>query len=108
MQDIAIEFTNERDLFQSYMPFLKNGGIFIASHEKYELDSEIMLDITLPDSLESSKIKGAVSWVTPVGAQNGTPCGIGVCFIEDPDNLKSQIEKTIGRLLSSSDPTHTM
>lgn len=103
-----ISFNNEREIFQAYMPFLKNGGLFIATVEPYELGDEITLEVTLPDSLESSQVKGVICWQTPIGAQNGTPCGIGISFVEDPDNLKSQIEKNIGRLLSSSDPTFTM
>ena len=90
------------------MPFLKNGGLFIRTSNSYELGDEISLEVTLPDALEPSIIKGKICWVTPVGAQNGTPAGIGIAFEEDKDNVRMQIEKNLGRLLQSADATYTM
>ena len=108
LEKITLEYISDRDLYQSYMPFMKNGGLFIRTTEHFELATEVTLMVTLPDSLEASEIKGKVSWITPIGAQNGTPAGIGVSFIEDPDNIRNQIDKSIGRLLNSSEPTLSM
>lgn len=90
------------------MPFVKNGGLFVRTTEHFELDVDIELQVLLPDSLEPSQIIGKVCWLTPIGVQNGTPAGIGITFVKDPDNMRSQIEKAIGRLLNSSDATLTM
>jgi len=90
------------------MPFLKEGGIFYKTNEQHELGEDVVLEISLPDSLENSEVKGNICWITPIGSQNGTPQGIGISFISDPDNVKSQIEKAIGRFLNSSEPTLTM
>jgi len=90
------------------MPFLKNGGLFVRTADSYELGADVLLEVTLPDSLEASKIKGKVCWLTSTGVQNGTPAGIGISFVEDPEQVRNQIEKAIGRLLSSSEPTLTM
>jgi type IV pilus assembly protein PilZ len=43
-----------------------------------------------------------------MGAQNGTPPGIGINFVDDPEQVRNQIEKSIGRLLNSAEPTLTM
>lgn len=108
MENITLEFISDRDLYQSYMPFMKNGGLFVRTTEQFELGTDINLSVTLPDSLEASQIKGKVAWITPIGAQNGTPAGIGVCFVEDLDNIRNQIDKSIGRLLNSAEPTLSM
>lgn len=108
MIPINIEFYSERDLFVSYMPFLKEGGLFIRTAEPFDLGSEVELNVLLPDSLEPSLITGEVCWLTPTGSQNGTPAGIGVSFTKDPDKIRHQIEKTLARQLSSSEPTLTM
>jgi type IV pilus assembly protein PilZ len=108
VENITLEFITDRDLYQSYMPFMKKGGLFIRTTEHFELATEVKLIVTLPDSLESSEVLGNVSWITPLGAQNGTPAGIGVSFLEDRDNIRSQIDKAIGRLLNSSEPTLSM
>ena len=108
MKNLYIEFSSDRDLYLSYMPFVKEGGVFIRTSDLYELGIEIELAILLPDSLEQSVVKGKVCWLTPAGSQNGTPPGIGISFIEDPDKIRYQIEKAIARHLNSSDPTLTM
>jgi type IV pilus assembly protein PilZ len=108
LENIRLEFITDRDLYQSYMPFMKKGGLFIRTTELIELATDVKLIVTLPDSLESSEVIGKVSWITPIGVQSGTPAGIGVSFLEDPDNIRSQIDKAIGRLLNSSEPTLSM
>jgi type IV pilus assembly protein PilZ len=95
MKQFSLEFLSDRELYQYYMPFVNLGD-------------EVTLEVTLPDALEPSSVVGKVCWLTPTGAQNGTPAGIGVSFEEDNDNVRNQIEKLIGRLLSSSDPTLSM
>jgi len=108
LEILYLEFVSEKELYQSFMPFLKDGGLFYKTAEQHELGDDVVLEISLPDSLENSEVKGKICWLTPIGAQNGTPPGIGISFIDDPDNVKSQIEKAIGRFLNSSEPTLTM
>lgn len=108
MNNIFLEFFSERDLYQAYMPFLKNGGLFYKTNTRFELGTEVVLEVSLPDALESSEVKGEVCWLTPIGSQSGTPAGVGISFIDDPDHVKNQIEKYIARYLNSSEPTLTM
>lgn len=108
MKELYLEFVSERDLYQSYMPFFKNGGLFYKTNTRFKLGVEVELDVLLPDSLEPSKVKGEVSWLTPIGSQSGTPSGIGISFSDDPELVKNQIEKYIARFLNSSEPTLTM
>ncbi len=108
MENLYLEFVTDRDLYLSYMPFVKNGGLFVRTTENFDLGDDIQLQVLLPDSLEPSEVIGKVCWLTPIGVQHGTPAGIGISFVEDPENMRNQIEKAIGRLLNSSDPTLTM
>lgn len=108
MKSLSLEFVSERELYQSFMPFVNKGGLFVKTHVPFELETDIQLTVLLPDSLESSTVTGKVCWLTPENAQSGTPQGIGIAFVNDPDNVKNQIEKTIARLLNSSDATLTM
>jgi len=108
MENLYLEFVTDRDLYQSYMPFVKTGGLFVRTTEPFELGTDIELQVLLPDSLEPSTVIGKVCWLTPLGAQNGTPAGIGISFVEDPENTRNQIEKAISRMLNSSETTLTM
>jgi type IV pilus assembly protein PilZ len=108
MKTLFAEYGSERELYVSYMPFIKEGGLFVRTTNEIEIGTEVLLSVTLPDSLEASEIKGIVTWHTPIAVQSGTPPGVGVSFTDDPDKIRYQIEKTIARLLSSSEPTLTM
>ena len=108
MQKLQLDFVSEKELYQCYMPFLQQGGLFFRAKQQYSIGTEILLEVLLPDSLEYTEIKGQVAWLTPANAQNGTPPGIGICFIKDPEQVRNQIEKSIGRFLNSSEPTFSM
>jgi len=108
LKELYLEFVSERDLYQSYMPFFKNGGLFYKTNSRFKLGTEVELEVLLPDSLESSKIKGEVCWLTPIGSQSGTPSGVGISFVDDLEQVKNEIEKYIVRFLNSSEPTLTM
>lgn len=108
MIPLNVEFHSERDLYLAFMPFLKEGGIFVRTPRQYDLGDEVELHILLPDALEDSIVHGEVTWLTPAGAQNGTPPGIGVTFVQDPAKIRHQIEQILARHLNSSEPTLTM
>lgn len=108
MVPLSAEYHTERDLYLSYMPFLKEGGLFVRTPRQYDLGDEVELHILLPDALEEATAIGEVCWLTPVGSQNGTPIGIGVTFTNDPEKIRHQVEQIISRHLNSSEPTLTM
>mgnify|MGYP000082478225 CR=1 FL=1 len=108
MESILLEYYDNADLYDSYMPFFKQGGLFFRTDDSYNLGTEINLHVSLPDSLESTSVKAQVSWVTPHNAQNGNDAGIGVVFVEDLDNLSQQIEDAIKLLMNSDKPTLSM
>lgn len=108
MESILLEYYDTADLYDSYMPFFKQGGLFFRTDDDYDLGTEINLHVSLPDSLESANVKAQVSWVTPKNAQNGNDAGIGVVFVEDLENLSQQIENAIQLLMNSDKPTLSM
>ena len=108
MESIYLEYENEMDLYESYMPFFTKGGLFFRTDELYPMGTELTLHVILPDSLESACVKAQVSWLTPDGTQNGNDMGVGVSFVEDVDNVNQQIERSIARLLGSHTPTLSM
>lgn len=108
MEELTIDFNDLKDLYRSYMPFLKNGGLFVRTARQYKMGQSLALSVTLPDSLESVTVSGKVAWITPHGSQSSNPAGVGVSFIDDKSQLSTQIEKLLGGMLNSADPTHTI
>ncbi len=107
---LSMAVKDKAALYNAYMPFLKSGGIFVATPKRYFLGDEVFLLLTLPESSERLPVAGKVVWVTPAGAQGNRPAGIGVQFGEtaEGENVKGRIEALLAGTLGSERTTHTM
>ena len=108
MVEVGIEFRNTQQLYGSYLPFVNNGALFFISQETVELGQVVKASVQLPDDLEPTIFDGQVVWINPLGAQGGRPVGFAVSLNPELIKLRSEIEKTLGHLLSGSDVTSTM
>ena len=97
-------------LYAAYMPFIKNGGIFVPTTRDYKLGDEIFMLLQLMDDPTRHPVAGTVAWITPHGAQGGKTQGIGVHFSADESSkvLRSRIEQVLAGHLGSNRPTHTL
>ena len=95
-------------LYAAYMPFLRNGGLFIPTNKRFALGEEVFVLLALMDEAEKIPINGTVVWVTPKGAQGNRQAGIGVQFSEADFAAATKIEEHLGTGLVSDRPTHTM
>src|SRR3989339_218484 len=91
---LTLAIKDKAALYSAYMPYLKHGGIFVATPKRYFLGDEVFLLLTLPESSERMPVAAKVVWVTPVGAQGNRPAGIGVQFNESAEGeaVKGKIE----------------
>ena len=107
---LSLAVKDKNALFQAYMPFLKQGGVFVPTPKRYFIGDEVFLLLTLPESTERLPVAGKVVWVTPAGAQGNRAAGIGVQFAETPEGeaVKGKIEAILAGILNSDKPTHTM
>lgn len=105
----TFDFSTKNDLYAAYMPFLANGGVFIATKEPFQLGEEVGLNIRILDELERFELDGLVAWLTPLGAQGGKPAGIGIQFQGDMGSvLRNKIETQLAGKLQSTYSTNTM
>jgi len=56
-------------LYAAFMPFIKNGGLFIPTDRHYRIGDEVFLLLRLMDESERIPIVGKVVWSTPAGAE---------------------------------------
>ena len=106
---LSLTIKDKSALYSSYMPFLRNGGLFIPSNKQYKLGEEVFMLLTLLEEHEKIPIAGTVVWVTPVGAQGNRAAGVGVQFSDkDSGAARNKIEAMLGAALKSERPTHTM
>ena len=108
---LSLKITDENLLYHAYMPFLKNGGLFIPTNKIYQLGEEIFILLTLMNEADKIPVAGSIAWITPKGAQNNQAAGIGVHFSDMEGAaivVKSKIENFLAEKLNSDKPTHTM
>jgi type IV pilus assembly protein PilZ len=105
---LSLTIKDRTVLYAAYMPFLRNGGLFIPTNKRFALGEEVFVLLALMDEAEKIPINGTVVWVTPKGAQGNRQAGIGVQFSEADFAAATKIEEHLGTGLISDRPTHTM
>ena len=107
---LSLAIKEKAALYAAYMPFLKNGGVFVPTSKPYKIGDEIYLILSLMDDPNKYPIAGKVVWITPAGAANNKAQGIGVHFPSDEsgERARLRIEEILGAALRSSRATHTL
>lgn len=106
---LSLTIKDKSSLYAAYMPFVKNGGLFIPTNKTYNLGDEVFMLLQLMEDAEKIPVAGKIVWVTPKGAQGNRVAGIGVQF-SDQDNgaVRTKIESSLAGGLKSDRATHTM
>jgi type IV pilus assembly protein PilZ len=107
---LSLAIKDKGALYNSYMPFIRNGGLFVPTNKRYGLGDEVFILLTLMEEKDRIPVAGKVVWVTPAGAQGNRAAGIGVQFSEgaDGEQAKTKIETFLAGMLNADRPTHTM
>jgi len=96
-------------LYASYMPFLKNGGMFLPGQTRLRMGQEIFLVLSMMNNPEKARVAAKVVWMTPAGAQGGRPAGVGVQFLEADNGVtRAKIENYLAGSLHSEQRTYTI
>lgn len=106
---LSLTIRDKSALYAAYMPFVKNGGLFIPTNKVYTLGDEVFMLLTLMDESDKLPAAGSIVWITPKGAQGNRTAGIGVVFSEqDNGSARNKIETYLAGALKADRPTHTM
>jgi type IV pilus assembly protein PilZ len=106
---ISLAIKDKGSLYASYIPFVKNGGLFIPTSKRFNLGEEVFMLLTLMEESERIPVAGQVIWITPEGSQGNRTTGIGVQFSnQDSGETRTKIEALLGGALQADRPTHTM
>ena len=106
---LTLTIKDKSALYLAYMPFVKNGGLFIPTSSNYRLGDEVFMLLNLMGEDEKLPVAGRVIWMTPKGAQGKRTAGIGVQFSDqDRGNTQRKIESYLAGALGGDKPTHTM
>jgi type IV pilus assembly protein PilZ len=106
---LSLSIKEKAALYAAFMPYLKNGGIFVPTTRSYQLGDDVYLILTLLSDPSRVPVAGKVVWISPAAGGNKTP-GIGVHFPADETGIsaRKKIEDALGGALKSARPTHTL
>jgi type IV pilus assembly protein PilZ len=106
---LSVTIRDKSALYAAYMPYLRNGGLFVVTHRSYQLGDEVILILSLMEENERIPVAGKVVWVTPKAAEGYRTPGIGVQFSEDDGGTtRSRIENYLAGIVEADRPTYTM
>jgi type IV pilus assembly protein PilZ len=107
---VQLAIKEKAALYAAYIPFFKEGGIFIPTLREYNLGDDVYVLLTIPDDIQRYPVAGKVAWVTPPKASGNRTQGIGIRFPADEKSriLKVKIEQILGSSLGSERPTQTI
>lgn len=107
---LSLTIRDKNALYAAYMPYVRNGGLFVPTTRVYELGDEIQIQLSLMNEAERIPLSTKVVWVTPRGAQGGKVAGMGVQFADGAESraARSKIEGYLAGSLNSERSTHTM
>ena len=106
---LSLSIKDKASLYASYMPYVKNGGLFIPTNKTYTLGDEVFMLLTLMDDNDRLPVAGKIIWMTPVGAQGNRATGIGVQFSpQDKGQTRVKIETHLAGAMKADRITHTM
>jgi len=105
---LSLAIKDKSVLYAAYMPFIRNGGLFIPTNKHYRLGDEVFMLLSLMDEPEKIPVARKVIWMTPKGAQGNRAAGVGVQFNDGDNSARNQIETHLAGTLKSDRPTHTM
>ena len=107
---VQLAIKEKAALYAAYIPFFREGGVFIPTTRDYKLGADVYVLMMLPDDTQRYPVAGKVAWITPARAAGNRTQGVGVRFPNDEKSrlLKLKIEEILGSHLASERPTQTI
>lgn len=106
---ISCEISDIPTLYASYLPFIKNGALFVQSGQPVRLGQDIFVAVHLPESEKRMPLNGKVVWINH-RASASRPAGFAVQLGSDAagQNIKAQIAQLLQSYAGSEKPTFTL
>lgn len=108
---VRFDVADNHALYNAYMPFITNGGLFVPrkylADVRYDIGSDVFLLLNLVSENQRLPVEGKVVWQAPAASQR--PAGVGIQFSAKDGGLTQQkIETLLAGQLESDRPTHTL
>lgn len=108
MRTLNLTVTDRMTLYECYMPFVRNGGLFIPTDAELALGEAVFVSLELMHEPEPLRAAGTVVWITPPGALGNRIAGAGIAFGAGGEPMLRKIENCLAGAVASERHTHTL
>ncbi len=106
---LTLTIKDKSALYLAYMPFVRNGGLFIPTNSNYRLGDEVFMLLNVMGEDEKAAGGRPGDLADAQGRAGKRTAGIGVQFSEqDRGQTQKKIETYLAGALSGDKATHTM
>ncbi len=91
---LDVEFQSELDFVQEHASNISNGGLFVKTSQRPEIDTLVEVRLTLPNG---DKLESAARVVHVVNPPDGAG-GIGLAFVTDDDEFQRKLDAYLASL----------
>jgi type IV pilus assembly protein PilZ len=96
---LSVAIADKFALHASYMPFIKDGAIFVPTSQHFSLHDEVTLQLRLVEEGKKLLVPGRVVWISAGMGHRGTSAGIGLQFTgEHRVRIRQFVEDILGEL----------
>ena len=89
---LSLVLADKEQIYQSFMPFVKGGGLFIPTNRVFHLGEEVFALLQIMDDTDKTPITGKVIWLTPKAPQHNRKQGIGIQISSEDNELTKKLE----------------
>ena len=87
-----LHFQDPETIVSAYMPYLRNGGIFIPGKMDFQLGSQIFLMLRFMDEPGQIALTATVVWINAAQGKQEREQGIGVRFDDRESKARGKLE----------------
>lgn len=106
---ITCQIPDVQALYACYMPFIKNGALFVQTNQAKQMGDEVFVAVSLPNNSQRMPLNGKVVWVNH-RASGRRPAGFAVQLGTDDSGkkIKVEIDQLLASMAGSERPTFTL
>ncbi len=91
-----VSYGSEDNFYLGFTGNISEGGLFISTNNPMEVGSKIKVKLTLPGIDQPVELDAEVRWVRDIDVSDeGLPPGMGVRFLNIPEDIKKAIQDFI-------------
>jgi uncharacterized protein (TIGR02266 family) len=93
--DVEITMTSEHTFWSGFTSNVSTGGVFVATDRLLPLGSRVSFELALPPSDRGWQLTGEVRWLREKALSDDIPAGLGLQFVDLPDDAAEAIKEFI-------------